>query len=145
LLSFEGKDRPAANRLADLLRRDGIDVWLDERNFNPGDDVDETIIKAIDKCPVFIPLISKNSQQLQTDEGKLKYHCQEWERAWSNKIADEKSVTIIPVKIDDTGWLYDKFGGIFYIGVPGGNMGGDYENLKVRLRDMQGNIRGIIG
>jgi hypothetical protein len=141
-ISFEGKDRPAANRLADYLRKDGIDVWLDERKFNPGDDVDETIIKAIDKCPVFIPLISKNSQRLQTDEGKLKYHCREWERALSNKIADEKSVTIIPVKIDDTDWLYDKFERIFYIDVPGGNKAGDYEKLKVRLQDIQGSIRG---
>jgi hypothetical protein len=141
-ISFEGKDRPAANRLADYLRKDGIHVWLDERKFNPGDDVDETIIKAIDKCPVFIPLISKNSQRLQTDEGKLKYHIREWERALSNKKADEKSVTIMPVKIDDTDWLYDKFEGIFYIDVLGGKMAGDYEKLRDRLQDIQGSIRG---
>jgi hypothetical protein len=114
---------------------------LDERKFNPGYKVDETIIKAIDKATAFIPLISENSKQIQTGEGKLKYHIREWERAFTNKKSGAKEVRIVPVKIDNTGWLYDKFKSLFYLNVPGGQRTGDYEKLKVALLNIQQPIR----
>jgi len=41
-ISFHGANRSAAVRLAASLREDGIDVWLDEKKFEPGDEVDGT-------------------------------------------------------------------------------------------------------
>jgi tetratricopeptide (TPR) repeat protein len=137
-ISFDGRDRPEANRLATHLREEGIDVWLDERHLKAGDPVDKIIMKAIDNCPVFIPLISKNSQQLQTGDGKLKYHIREWEYAYSQKIYKDKA--IIPIKIDDTGWIYDKFVNFIFFNIPGGKRLGDYEKLKNRLLEMQKGI-----
>lgn len=137
-ISFEGKDRKAARQLAANLREDGIDVWQDERRLQPGDEVDETIIKAIDKCPVFLALISKHSQCIHTEKGKLKYHCREWERAYTNLKADDKNkqAAIIPVIIDKTDWLYDKFKNFFCVKVPGGKRTGDYNKLIRHLREL---------
>lgn len=140
-ISFEGNDRPAAKRLASHLKNDGINVWLDERNINPGNEVDESIIKSINKSTVFIPLISKNSEKILTEDGKLKYHIREWERAYTNMVSDSKEVKIIPVKIDNTDWLYDKFNHLFHVNVPGGHRNGDYEKLKEELLKNQKSIR----
>jgi hypothetical protein len=133
-ISFEGNDRLLARKLAKNLGKDGIGVWLDEREFKGGDDVDKKILNAIDQCPAFIPLISKNSQQIQTDDGKLKYHIQEWQHAYSNKINGKAD--IIPVIIDDTKWKYDKFKTIYHLQVEGGNRVGDYKKLRDQLKEI---------
>lgn len=142
-LSYAWDDKPSANRLASYLREDGIDVWLDERNLEPGDEVDKNIIKAIDKCPVFIPLISRNSQRGQGDNGKLRYHRREWERAYTNMQSGDKAkeVTVIPVKIDSSDWIYEDFKTFNAISVPGGSRTGDYEKLKAKLINVQRYIR----
>jgi hypothetical protein len=136
-ISFHGANRAAAARLAANLRQDGIDVWLDEKKFEPGDKVDETIAKAIDTCPVFIPLISEESQQLQAENGTLKYHCREWEWAYGKKQAGHNPKTIMPVKIDGKGRIYDKFAGYFYVTVKDGRRTGGYDELKTRLLKMR--------
>lgn len=135
-ISFEGTDRPAARRLTENLRSDGFDVWLDEREFKGGDAVDETIIKAINKCKIFIPLVSKNSQKIQTEDGKLKYHQQEWHQVYTNKTSSKKGIKIIPLKIDDTKWIHDKFRNIFHLNIPGGGREGDYEKLISQMKDI---------
>lgn len=132
-ISFEGADRAVARLLAENLRKDGIDVWLDETKFKAGDAVDKKIYKAIDRCPFFIPLISENSKKL-TDKGKTKYHIQEWLRAHSNKESNGK-LRIIPVKIDDTKWIYDSFEGLFYYKIPGGERTGEYDKLLKNLKE----------
>ncbi len=135
-ISFEGTDRNAAGRLAAHLRKNNIDVWLDESKFKGGDKVDDTIIKAINKCPVFVPLISRHSQKIHTDDGKLKYHCQEWEWAHARSKDEDKKVTIIPVIIDDTDWVYENFKGLYCVKVPGGERSGDYEKLMEQLKEL---------
>jgi hypothetical protein len=129
-ISFEGKDRKAAQRLTDNLKEDGIGVWFDERELKGGDKVDEKIIEAINKYPVFMPLVSQNSKQI-TKMGQVKYHIQEWLHSYANYV--EKRVTIIPVIIDDTKPFFDKFKGIYHYKISGGNRHGDYEKLKDQL------------
>jgi hypothetical protein len=139
-ISFEGSDRPAAARLAKHLREDGIQVWLDEDKLKGGDPVDKTIIAAINKCKVFIPLISKNSETVHADDGKLKYHCREWERAYTNHISNQNPRIIIPVKLSEINWLYEKFEDKIFYTIPNGQRNGDYEKLKNRLLDEQRKI-----
>jgi len=139
-ISFHGANRSAAVRLASNLREDGIDVWLDEKEFEPGDEVDDTIIKAIKKCAVFIPLVSRETKNIQVDNGKLKYHCREWEWAYSNMKSGNNPKTIIPVKIDNIDWIYDKFEGLYFISVTGGNRVEGYEELKDKLLKLQKQI-----
>jgi hypothetical protein len=133
-ISFEDRDRDEAERLAANLRSDGIGVWLDERKIRGGSKVDKTIINAIDRCPVFIPLISRHSRKLQTEDGMLKYHVQEWTWAYTRIESGDKTGIIIPVKIDDTAWTYKHFRSLCHMQIPGGSREGEYEKLKVYIK-----------
>jgi hypothetical protein len=136
-ISFEGTNRPAALRLASHLKADGIKVWVDDNEFKPGQEIDETIMKAIHKCPAFIPLISGESRNIQTDNGRLKYHCREWEIAYADMKSGEKNKTIIPVIIDQSDWMYDSFKSFNYVKIPDGNRAGEYEKIRDRLLEVQ--------
>jgi cellulose biosynthesis protein BcsQ len=141
-ISFHGADREAAVRLVSNLRADGIDVWLDTSEFKPGDDIERDIISAIKECPVFIPLISTNSKRLFR-YGKPMFHFREWE--WLNvfnKMERNKSKTIIPIIIDDTDWMYDKFRNFYSLKIPYGKKESeDYEKLKKKLLEIQEKTR----
>ena len=136
-ISYHSDDRPAAQRLASHLREDGVKVWLDKWEMRPGDEVDKTIIKDINKCPVFIPLISEKAKQVQREgDTGVKYHIREWEWAYSRNVSGDNPRLIIPVKIDDTDWMYGPYSGQLYIRIPGGNREEGYENLRARLLEV---------
>ncbi|MGD2090065.1 MAG: TIR domain-containing protein [Candidatus Aminicenantes bacterium] len=138
-ISFHGADREAAMRLISNLRADGIDVWLDADELSGGDNVKETIITAIDKCPVFIPIISKHSKNLLKDDGELSYHIKEWEYANSIRLNRDKSKAIIPVIIDHSGKdpIYKEFRNFYSFYIPGGSREGSYDILKNKLLEIQ--------
>lgn len=136
-ISFEGKDREIARLLAHNLDEDGVNAWLDEEDIEPGGKVDEIIFKDINKCPAFIPLVSKNSSQIETEDGKLKYHIQEWQHAYTNNISENRNIEIIPVKIDDTNWIYDKFKDLYHSKIPGGKRVQDYPKFLKKLLNIQ--------
>jgi len=136
-ISFHGADRTAASRLAANLREDGIKVWLDERTLKPEHPGDEIIAKAIDKCWAFIPLISKNTKKFRrNDDHVIKFHIREWEWAYAQHVKGKNPRVIIPVKIDDTDWMYEPFKKTVFIYIPGGNREGDYEKLRNRLLEV---------
>jgi len=128
-ISHEDRDRAAAHRLASHLQKDGINVWLENLKLKPGMPIGEEIIRTIDRCRVFIPLISKNSRWITMDDGSLKHHAIEWEKSCS-----KKELTIIPVKIDDTNWMYDKFANLSFLKIPGGQKRGNYRKLVKSLK-----------
>ncbi len=145
-ICFHGADRTVAAALAAGLRAGGINVWLDENKFEPGDEIDKTIIDAIEKCPVFIPLISRESREFLLENGKMKYHCQEWNWAYLFiKKYGSKSKTIMPVLIDGTDWMYDKFKDLYSLKIPGGKRDGgegNFEKLRKSLETIQRNWTG---
>jgi hypothetical protein len=136
-ISFHGANRAVAERLAANLREDGIDVWLDKKKRKPGGKVDDTITKAISKCPVFIPLVSEETKTLQAKSGVLKYHVEEWTWAFGNNKTGNNPKHIIPVNIDGTDWIYNKFADLFYVTVKGGERVDEYDDLKTKLLDIQ--------
>jgi hypothetical protein len=142
-ISFHGADRTVAMQLVSNLRADGIDVWLDTSEFKPGDDIERDIINAIKECPVFIPLISTHSKRFSRDNGESMFHVREWE--WLNalnKMERNKSKTIIPITIDDTDWMYDKFRNFYSLRIPNGKRESEgYEKLKERLLEIQKKTR----
>lgn len=140
-ICFHGANRPAAVELTRGLKAGGVNVWLDEREFAPGDEIDETIINAIERCPVFVPLISEETKTLFLENGKMKYHYQEWNWVYLfNKKYGNKAKTIIPVIVDGTDWMYEKFKDFFYLKVPGGKTGEkDFEKLRKKIEEEQRN------
>ncbi len=141
--SFPGEDRPAVLRIAEALKADGIHVWVDQKEFQPGDLIDDKIIQDMVKCPVFIPILSATSKVLGTNN-KWRYHYQEWK--WLelyNRMDGTIPKVIIPVSLDGTGWqdaAFHEFSELFkqrhYITIPAG-VGGDYPRLRDKLRSLQ--------
>ena len=135
-ISFPWGNRSVALKLAEQLRKDGIKVWVDFNDLKPGGKIDATITNAIAKCPVFIPLISKEAKDSYLN-GEERYYYQEWQRALLlHETEGNPPKVIIPVAIDDVDWMYEKFKDFYRIKIPDG-AGGDYERLKNWLLDLQ--------
>jgi len=98
-ISYAHEDQAAARRLRDFLEEEaGIDVWLDARRLEAGDDWDHKIRRNIKNCSYFLPLIS--TAATDRDEG---YYRREWSLAVERAMDFADSVPfIIPVAIDDT-------------------------------------------
>jgi hypothetical protein len=98
-ISYTHEDQAVARRLRDFLEEEaGIDVWLDTRRLEAGDDWGHKIRRNIKSCSYFMPLIS--AAATRRDEG---YFRREWWLAAERAMDFADSVPfIIPVAIDDT-------------------------------------------
>lgn len=142
-ISFPRENRAVAVKLESQLRDDGIKVWVDKNEVELGDEIDSIIESAITRCPVFIPLISKESKNFHHDNGKERYHYQEWKWALNtDKNEGNPPKIIIPVIIDNTDWIFEGFKKFLRCEIPGG-VGGQYEELKNRLLKLQMSSRGL--
>jgi hypothetical protein len=104
----------------------GGDVaWFDKSALKPGDNWDRHILGAIQKCSLFLPLISANTERRQEGYFRL-----EWDEAAerSKRIAGRKF--IFPIVIDPEyggdmsryALLPERFKAIQYSHAPGGQM-----------------------
>jgi TolB-like protein len=97
-LSYAREDADAARRIADALRSHGAEVWFDQSELRGGDAWDQKIRKQIDACSLFVPIISKNTQE----RGKG-YFRLEWKLAVEQThLMAEGMAFLAPVVIDDT-------------------------------------------
>lgn len=99
-ISYAHEDRAAARRLRDFLEDEaGIDVWLDSRELELGDNWDQKIRRNIKNCSYFMPLIS--AAVTRRDEG---YFRREWAFATQRALDFTGSSVpfIVPVALDDT-------------------------------------------
>jgi len=98
-ISYAHEDQAAAHRLRDFLEEEaGVDVWLDTRQLEAGDDWGHKIRRNIKNCSYFMPLISVATTR--RGEG---YFRREWLLAAERAMDFADSVPfIIPVAIDDT-------------------------------------------
>ena len=99
LLSYASEDATAAEQIAMALRSAGIEVWFERTELRGGDNRDRQIADRIHDCPLFIPLISANTEH--RDEGYFRR-----ERSLAvDRTRDmaEKKTFLVPVVIDDTG------------------------------------------
>jgi len=60
-LSYAHEDKETALRLADDLKLSGVDVWVDSRRLQPGENWVEALLDAIKAAPNFLALVSKNT------------------------------------------------------------------------------------
>jgi TolB-like protein/Tfp pilus assembly protein PilF len=97
-LSYAREDSDAARRIADALRSHGIEVWFDQSELRGGDSWDAKIRKQINDCALFVPIISRNTQE----RGKG-YFRLEWKLAVDQThLMAEGMAFLAPVVIDDT-------------------------------------------
>jgi len=65
-LSYSSKDRADAQKLSDLLREKGVDVWIDQLEIRVGDSLTEKIGEAIKDADFILVMLSHNSGQSQS-------------------------------------------------------------------------------
>jgi TolB-like protein/Tfp pilus assembly protein PilF len=97
-LSYASQDTEAAQRICEALRASGIEVFLDQSELRGGDAWDQKIRREIHGCALFIPVISRHTQERL--EG---YFRREWKLAIdrTHDMAEQKPF-LVPVVIDGT-------------------------------------------
>src|SRR5579863_7645663 len=98
-LSYASQDAEAAQRICEALRAGGIEVFLDQSELRGGDAWDQKIRHEIHDCALFIPIVSRHTQERL--EGYFRH---EWNLAIerTHHMAQQKPF-LVPVVIDDTG------------------------------------------
>ena len=97
-LSYASQDAEAAQKICDALRSSGIEVFLDQSELRGGDAWDQKIRHEIHCCALFIPIVSRHTQERL--EG---YFRREWKLAIdrTHDMAEQKPF-LVPVVIDGT-------------------------------------------
>jgi TolB-like protein/Tfp pilus assembly protein PilF len=97
-LSYASEDGAAASKVCEALRAAGLNVFFDQSELRGGDLWDRKIRSQIRDCTLFLPVISRNTEERL--EGYFRY---EWKLAVdrAHLMATERSF-IVPVVIDDT-------------------------------------------
>src|ERR1017187_6229700 len=62
-LSYAREDTAPAQRIAEALRSNGVEVWFDQNELRGGDSWDAKIRRQIKECALFIPVISALTQE----------------------------------------------------------------------------------
>lgn len=97
-ISYAREDGPAAHRIAEALRSQGVEVWFDQDELRGGDAWDAKIRKQIDSCALFMPIISKNTEARSKGYFRL-----EWKLAVEQThLLMEGVPYLLPVVVDDT-------------------------------------------
>ena len=97
-LSYASEDAAAAEQIAVALRVAGIEIWFDKSELRGGDVWDRMIRQRIRDCALFIPVISRHTQERLEGYFRL-----EWRLAVdrSQRMAAERTF-IVPVVVDST-------------------------------------------
>src|SRR5271169_3910047 len=97
-VSYAREDTASAQRIAEALRSRGVEVWFDQNELRGGDAWDQKIRRQIAECTLFLPIISKNTQE----RGKG-YFRLEWKLAVEQThLMAEGMAYLAPVVVDET-------------------------------------------
>jgi TIR domain-containing protein/SIR2-like protein len=137
-LSYASEDRPTVALIRDALEQAGIDVWFDRDELGGGDAWKSKILRNIESCCLFIPIMSSNTLTPKRREFRT-----EWYYAREEHIKGRPDLRfIIPVTIDDTNaqspglvsWLRE----IQWVALPGGQATPEFvELVRTLFRDYQ--------
>jgi NAD-dependent SIR2 family protein deacetylase len=92
-ISYSYQDRKFVNQLSERLQKDGIKVWIDQKDLLVGDNIAERINDAINKTDYLIVVLSKNI-------AKSSWSAFELSATRLNEISKEQNI-ILPVLIED--------------------------------------------
>ena len=97
-LSYASEDLLQARRIKEALERAGVDVWFDKADLNAGDEYELKIRRNIEKCSLFVPVISRNCLTPTRRFFRI-----EWSHAQGVALQVPPSMQfILPVAVDDT-------------------------------------------
>jgi hypothetical protein len=87
-ISHSSRDQKVARTLCDALEARGLHCWIANRNVDPGENFQESIVKAIRSARVMVLVFTKNANN--SDEIKKEI-----------ALASQHELVVIPVRIDD--------------------------------------------
>lgn len=94
-ISYSTRDASYANRLADRLRAEGFNVWIDNTRLRSSEDWWRAIVLAIDACAAFVVLLTPHSDQSKWVQREI-------------TLADQRDKPIFPLlvagDIDTPNW-----------------------------------------
>jgi TolB-like protein/Tfp pilus assembly protein PilF len=97
-LSYARDDAAPAQRVAEALRSQGIEVWFDQNELRGGDAWDQKIRQQIRGCTLFVAIVSRHTQE--RSEG---YFRLEWRLAVERThLMAEGTPFLVPVVVDET-------------------------------------------
>lgn len=97
-LSYASEDRAAVRAIHDALDAADVEVWFDQGQLEGGDDFDKVIRRHIKNCSLFLPIVSR-----QTEDRLEGYFRLEWRLAAERAMQIAEGVPfIVPICIDDT-------------------------------------------
>jgi hypothetical protein len=99
-ISYASEDLAAASRLVEGLRTAGLEVWFDKDTVKMAEDWARTIRRALERCSLFVPVISRQSL---SEKNRRRYFWREWNEAddFARGMAPGEEY-VVPVVIDDT-------------------------------------------
>lgn len=141
-ISYSSDDTGAAKKLfADLQKIGGDVAWFDKTALKPGDNWDQHLRSAVQRCGLFLPLLSANTEQ--RTEG---YFRLEWSEAAerSKRIQGRKFIFPIVIDpdyagaIDHYALVPELFKTLQYCHAPGGQLSEELEGeLREQLRTLR--------
>jgi len=136
-LSYASQDVEAAQRICEALRGAGIEVWFDQSELRGGDAWDQKIRREIHDCALFMPVISRHTQERLEGYFRL-----EWKLAVdrSHLMAIERSF-LMPVVVDGThdqeALVPDAFRAVQWTRLPAGETPAAFVERTQRLLSLE--------
>jgi hypothetical protein len=141
-ISYSSDDVGAARKLfADLQDLGGDVAWFDKSALKPGDDWNQRLKSAVQRCGLFLPLLSANTERRMEGYFRL-----EWGEAAerSKRIQGRKFIFPLVIDPDYTGGMKryalvpDAFRALQYCHAPAGQISDDLKaELREQLRDLR--------
>lgn len=95
-LSYASEDRALAERIQQALDQHGIDCWFDRQQLKAGDDWEDKIIRNVNACSLFVPILSRHTL---TQQDRFFRH--EWAEAFKRSTGFPPNAKfLIPLAID---------------------------------------------
>lgn len=88
-ISYSTQDKPAADAACATLENAGIRCWIAPRDIRPGQDWDESIVRAIDQCRAMVLIFTQHTNESKQVGREVK-------RAFN------KEVPVIPLRVENT-------------------------------------------
>jgi len=91
-ISYSHLDKEIVNLIADRLKNDGHEIWIDTLKIKPGDNLAKKIDKGIDSAEAILVVVSKNSLSSQWAQ-------REFSAIAFNQLASDAK-RVIPIRLD---------------------------------------------
>lgn len=93
-LSYSHTDKPVVSRVAEGLRNEGVDVWIDEAELSLGHSLVKQIERGLDSADFVVFFLSKASVNSQ-------WARQELNAAISRRVSQNRGAIVLPILLDD--------------------------------------------